>query len=98
MKITDGAKELLEEVLKENRAEGIRLYYTEGCCGPQFALSLDAPEEGDSVQNVNGIKVAMDFQIEDNDELTLEIEEGENGTGLVLLGAGGGGCGDGCSC
>lgn len=98
MKITDGAKELLAEVLQENGAEGIRLYYTEGCCGPQFALSLDAPQEGDSVQTVNGITVAMDFQIEDNDELTLDMEEGENGTGLVLLGTGGCGCGDDCSC
>lgn len=97
MRITDGARDLIAEVLKENEAEGIRLYYVEGCCGPQFALSLDAPAEGDSVQTVNGIRVAMDFQIEDHDELTLDMEEGENGTGLVLLGAGGG-CGDGCSC
>lgn len=98
MQITNGAKELIAEVLKESGAEGIRLYYVDGCCGPQFALSLDAPMEGDSVQTVNGIRVAMDVQIQDHDELTLDIEEGEEGTGLVLIGAEACGCHDDCSC
>ncbi|WP_342351997.1 hypothetical protein [Neobacillus soli] len=43
MKITDGAKQLLESFLNEKGAEGIRLYSVAGCCGPQFAMSLDTP-------------------------------------------------------
>ncbi|QNF28228.1 adhesin [Metabacillus elymi] len=87
MKITDGAKELLENFLNEKGAEGIRLTSVAGCCGPQFTISLDAPEESDIVKSINGIKVAIDSQITGTDELTLDKEQNENGTGLVLLGA-----------
>lgn len=87
MKITDGAKQELENVLSENGAEGIRLYSVSGCCGPQFALSLDAPQESDTVEVINGIKVAIDSQITTTEELTLDKEESQEGSGLVLIGA-----------
>ncbi|USK52679.1 adhesin [Cytobacillus solani] len=86
MKITDGAKQLLENVLSRNDAEGIRLYSVAGCCGPQFALSLDAPLESDTVTTINGIKVAIDSNVTTIEELTLDKEENTEGTGLVLLG------------
>ncbi|KOP82448.1 adhesin [Cytobacillus solani] len=86
MKITDGAKQLLENVLSQNDAEGIRLYSVAGCCGPQFALSLDAPLESDTVTTINGIKVAIDSNVTTIEELTLDKEENTEGTGLVLLG------------
>ena len=60
MKITDGAKQLLENFLQEKGAEGIRLTTTSGCCGPQFAITLDAPQESDKIETINGIKVAFD--------------------------------------
>lgn len=87
MKITDAAKQLLENVLTENSAEGIRLYSVAGCCGPQFALSLDTPQANDNIETINGIKVAIDSQITATEELTLDKEENQNGEGLVLLGA-----------
>jgi len=87
MKITDGAKQLLESFLNEKGAEGIRLYSVAGCSGPQFAISLDAPEESDLIQTINGIKVAFDSQITGTDELTLDKEENQEGAGLVLIGA-----------
>lgn len=87
MKITDRAKQLLENVLSENGAEGIRLYSVSGCCGPQFSLSLDAPQESDIIKTINGIKVAIDSQITVTEELTLDKEENPEGAGLVLLGA-----------
>ncbi|MDM5214016.1 adhesin [Peribacillus sp. NJ4] len=86
MKITDGAKQLLENFLIENGAEGIRLYSVAGCCGPQMALSLDAPQESDIIENINGIKVALDSQITSTEELTLDKEENQDGAGLVLVG------------
>lgn len=86
MKITDGAKQLLENFLSENGAEGIRLSSVAGCCGPQMTLSLDAPKESDMIQNINGIKVAIDSQITSIEELTLDKEENQDGAGLVLLG------------
>ncbi|MDF1509054.1 adhesin [Robertmurraya sp. DFI.2.37] len=86
MKITDGAKQLLENVLSQNGAEGIRLYSVAGCCGPQFAISLDQPKESDKIETINGIKVAFDSQVTGTEELTLDKEENQDGAGLVLLG------------
>ncbi|TQR21759.1 adhesin [Psychrobacillus vulpis] len=91
MNITDGAKKLLENVLREKGSEGIRLFTNAGCCGPQFALSLDAPLESDTIQTINGIKLAIDSQVNTTEGLTLDIEENEVGTGLVLIG-GSSGC------
>ena len=87
VKITDGAKQLLESFLNEKGAEGIRLSSIKGCCGPQFSISLDAPEESDTVETINGIRVAIDSQITGTEELTLDKEENQEGAGLVLLGA-----------
>ena len=89
MKITDGAKQLLEKILAEKGAKGIRLFAVAGCCGPQFTISLDAPQEANKVETINGIKVAFDSRIPATDDLILETEENENGEGLVLLGGGG---------
>ncbi|MBO1512841.1 adhesin [Metabacillus bambusae] len=87
MKITDEAKILLENFLNEKGAEGIRLTSVAGCCGPQFTISLDAPQEADTVHTINGIKVAIDSQITGTEDLTLDKEANQNGAGLVLLGA-----------
>jgi iron-sulfur cluster assembly protein len=87
MKITDGAKQLLENFLNEKGAEGIRLSSVAGCCGPQFAISLDEAEESDTIKTINGIKVAFDPQITATEELILDKEETQEGAGLVLLGA-----------
>ena len=86
MKITDGAKQLLESFLTEKGAEGIRLTATSGCCGPQFTITLDAPQESDKIETINGIKVAFDSQVTGTEELTLDKEEDQNGAGLVLIG------------
>lgn len=87
MKITDEAKQILENFLSEKGAEGIRLTSVAGCCGPQFAISLDAPQDTDTIQTINGIKVSFDSQITDTEKLTLDKEENQDGAGLVLLGA-----------
>ncbi|MGG3914286.1 adhesin [Rossellomorea vietnamensis] len=87
MKITDQAKTVLTEVLKEQGAEGLRLSSTAGCCGPQIAVSMDDPEPTDTVGNINGIRVAIDPSMEGTDALTIDIETTPEGVGLVLIGA-----------
>ncbi|MBS4203672.1 adhesin [Lederbergia citrea] len=87
MNITDRAKQLLENFLNKKGAEGIRLSSVPGCCGPQFTISIDEPQETDTVKTINGIKVAIDSQITGTDELTLDKEENQEGESLVLLGA-----------
>ena len=84
MNITQPAKEMLLESMKENTAEGIRFYFAgQGCCGPQFGLSMDAPEQGDVIKEVNGIRVALDERVSKIvDEVLLDFKNG----GLVLEG------------
>lgn len=84
--MTAGAKTLLENFLSENGAEGIRLSSIAGCCGPQYHLSVDAPNQTDRVEIISGIKVAIDAQTSGTDDLTLDVEETPNGSSLVLLG------------
>ncbi|OHR65247.1 adhesin [Bacillus sp. HMSC76G11] len=88
MKITENAKQLLETIFQERNAEGIRVYSLgSGCCGPQIGLSLDAPMDADIVQEVNGIKVAIDPQISSSvEDITLDKENTADGTGFVLIG------------
>ena len=88
MNITNGAKEYIQSILEEQQAKGLRIYAIEGCCGPQLGLSLDSPDESDTVSLVNDIQVAIStlaFGLLDN--LTLDFEtEGEQ-SGLVMIGA-----------
>jgi hypothetical protein len=84
MNITDGAKQILVGFLSKRGAEGIRLTSVEGCCGPQFRISLDAPIESDRIETINGIRVAIDSEVTGSEELT--IDKGENGAGIVLIG------------
>ena len=86
MQITDGAKQLLENFLKEKGKDGIRLSSVAGSCGSQFTMNLSSPLETDKIEIINGIKVAYDSQVTGTEELTLDIEEGQNGTRLVLIG------------
>jgi len=87
MKITDQAKQLLERLLSEKGAEGIRISATAGCCGPQFSISMDAPQESDKIETINGIKVAIDPEVYGTEELTIDKEDNQNS--LVLIGGSG---------
>jgi Fe-S cluster assembly iron-binding protein IscA len=88
MVITDQAKLALQDILKENGKEGIRLYSAgEGCCGPQLGLSLEDPQTTDRVEKMNGIQVAIDEQVSSIIEgITLDGEETGEGIHFVLLG------------
>lgn len=84
MDITQTAKDVLTESMKENNAQGIRFYFAgQGCCGPQFGLSMDAPEAEDLIKEVNGIQVALDNRVSSMvEDVSLDFQEG----GLVLVG------------
>ena len=88
MDITNEAKAYIQSLLKEQQAEGLRIYAVEGCCGPQIGLSLDMPEESDTVSLINDIQVAISMlALGLLDNLTLDFEtEGEQ-SGLVMIGA-----------
>jgi len=88
MNVTDGAKQKLEAIFQEKGVNGIRLYSNgSGCCGPQVGLSLDEPKDTDIVQEINGVRVALDQDIKNSvEQLTLDNDETSNGSRFVLLG------------
>ncbi|MGP4074647.1 adhesin [Halobacillus sp. K22] len=84
MKITDEAKQALTTILGDNNAENIRIYaMSGGCCGPQIGLSLEEAQTTDSVQEVNGISLAIDQEIKDTVQGVTLDKDGEQ---LVMLG------------
>ncbi|WP_318615885.1 iron-sulfur cluster biosynthesis family protein [Sporosarcina sp. YIM B06819] len=88
MDITNKAKEYIQSLLKEQQAEGLRIYAVEGCCGPQIALSLDSPEESDTVSVINEIPVAIALLAKEIiSDLTLDFESKGEQSGLVMIGA-----------
>lgn len=88
MNITNGAKEYLQSLLQEQQAKGLRIYEIEGCCGPQIGLSLDQPEETDSVSMINDIRVAVStIALGLVNNLTLDFESEGEQSGLVMIGA-----------
>lgn len=88
MNITNEAKQYIQSLLEEQQAKGLRVYAIEGCCGPQIGLSLDTPEESDTVSVINDIQVAAStLALGLISNLTLDFEtEGEQ-SGLVMVGA-----------
>lgn len=61
MEITDKAREILNEQIKENNAPGIRVYFAgPGCSTLRFDMSFEGPKENEVVKEINGIQVALD--------------------------------------
>ncbi|MBT2601118.1 MULTISPECIES: adhesin [unclassified Oceanobacillus] len=88
MNITNEAKLKLEAIFQEQGAKGIRFYSNgAGCCGPQVGLSLEEPQDTDIIQEINGVRVALDQELEGSvKELTLDNDETPEGSQFVLLG------------
>src|SRR5699024_4059226 len=89
MNITNEAKEYIQAMLEEQQAKGLRVYAVEGgWCGPQIGLSLDLPEESDTVSVINEISVAIAPQAKGIiSVLTLDFESKGEQSGLVMIGA-----------
>lgn len=87
MNITNGAKEYIQSLMKEQQAKGLRVYAVEGCCGSQIGLSLDQPEESDTVSVINDIQVAVStLALGLLSNITLDLETEGNQSDLVLIG------------
>jgi len=89
MNITNEAKQYIQAMLEEQQAKGLRVYAVEGgCCGTQIGLSLDMPEESDTVSIINEISVAIALQAKEFiSDLTLDFETKGEQSGLVMIGS-----------
>ncbi|WP_025027265.1 hypothetical protein [Caldalkalibacillus mannanilyticus] len=84
MVITDEAKKYISDALQEYGANGIRLFQDGmGCGGPKLGLSTEDPMEGDLVEEINGITVAIEESVlAEAKKITLDFQE----EGLVIIG------------
>lgn len=98
MEITDAAVTKLKEIIKEvKKGDCLRIFMTEGCCGPSVAMDIAVKPEKDDVEFVKG-----DFKMYIHKEASTQVEKtvidcDKNGE-IVMTGLPGHshGCGDSC--
>nr|WP_236871278.1 adhesin [Brevibacillus laterosporus] len=61
MIITDKAKEFVQELMEDSSVFTLRFTFEgEGCCGPNYGITLEKSNANDRVTEINGIEVAID--------------------------------------
>lgn len=87
MNMTEKAKEYILSALKESNVDTLRFYGIAGCCGMNLAVGLEAAKEGDQIEIVNDVKIAiMPEMAKELQGVTINIEEQNGEVGLVLDG------------
>ena len=86
--LTPGAASQVKRLLeKENKPElGLRIgVRAGGCSGFSYVLGFDAPQEGDKVEELQGLKVLIDTKSAPYLEGTeLDYQEGLQGKGFTF--------------
>lgn len=88
MVITDQAKTYIQKFMEEAGVDTLRFVYEgAGCCSPKWGIALAEAEEGDILDTVNGINVAIDKNVQEIvEQITLGYEEQDGEGGLVISG------------
>ncbi len=82
MKITDSAREVLQQALQETGAHGLRVAIQETCCGKSPVIGLDVYTEDDQPETINDINIVIPEEARDVvDGLEIDLVNGE----LVVL-------------
>jgi Fe-S cluster assembly iron-binding protein IscA len=78
MVITDEAKKIIMEVLKESNCDCLKVVLEKSCCGTSLNFGLTRLEPNDISISINGISVLMDAETESRVEMiTLAVEDGD---------------------
>lgn len=87
MKISPEGKKFVEQVLAQEEDATLRFYGVAGCCGMNLGAEIAQAKEGDTVQTIEGVDIAVDPQIASQlTDVTIHAEEENGQLGLVLLG------------
>lgn len=91
LKVTDEAKQMLNQSMKDNNCDCLRVFTEPGCCGVSLNFGLDTKKSSEQTTVINGVPVIMDEQAQQQtDALMIGVTEGR----LVIDG---GSCGCGSS-
>lgn len=78
MKITDGAKEILNAALQQESANGIRLHTEKSCCGTSLQFELITISTEEQPETINGLSVLMDEETRAwTGTVTIDAENGK---------------------
>lgn len=78
MKITNEAKNLLQEVFTSNNADCLKAIVQKSCCGTSTTFTLAKINESDSPVVVNDIPILIGSITEEQlDGITIELSNGE---------------------
>jgi Fe-S cluster assembly iron-binding protein IscA len=96
MEITDAAIETLKKVIKEEgKGSCLRIFMTEGCCGPSLAMDLAPKPDKDDAETVKN-----DFKLYVHKAAAPMLEKAiidcDAAGGIILKGQPSHGCGDSC--
>ncbi|MYL21739.1 hypothetical protein GLW04_17710 [Halobacillus litoralis] len=88
MQITNEARDLLQQILEEEEAPGLRLFFAGyGCGEPDIGMTLGEPEADDELHYINAIPVAVDQRIAHLIEpLTIEGKQTMEGPKFQMTG------------
>ncbi|RWZ52297.1 hypothetical protein EQV77_15325 [Halobacillus fulvus] len=88
MNITDQARDLLHQILEDEEAGALRLFFAGfGCGEPDIGMTIGDPEADDELQYINSIPVAIDKRIIHlTESLTIEGKQTFEGPKFQLLG------------
>lgn len=95
MRITDSAREVLQQALQETGAHGLRVAIQETCCGKSPVIGLDVYTEDDQPETINDINIVIPEEARDVvDGLEIDLVNGELVVLNTVCGCGGheGGC------
>lgn len=86
MKLSAKAKEELLKVIEtiDDDSKGIRIYSTQGCCGPSVQMDVaNTAQVGETAVSIDGV----DFFIEDSlNETLTDVTLDHNGFGFLMNG------------
>lgn len=88
MEITDQARDLLNQILEDEEAGCLRLFFAGyGCGEPDIGMKIGEPEGDDELHHINSIPVAIDKQIAHmTGTITIEGKQTMEGPKFQMLG------------
>lgn len=100
MEIKDAAAEKLKALLKESGKTGfLRVFVTEGCCGPSIGMDLaEQPADGDLEVSNRDFKIYIDKSAAPLVEKAVLDCDDQGDVIMKNLPKPEGNCGDGCGC
>ncbi|MBO2536221.1 hypothetical protein [Rummeliibacillus suwonensis] len=87
MKMTEQAASFLKKEMAEKKEDTLRFYNLAGCCHPTLTAEFEPAEDGDKIEIVEHIRIAIEQAVVDDlKDVTIGIDDSGEEVELVLDG------------